>query len=32
LFFEEKSGRYAFTYLQNPHADRELRIQDGISL
>lgn len=32
LFFEEKSGRYAFTYLQNPHADREIYIQDGVFL
>jgi hypothetical protein len=32
LFFEEKSGRYEFTYLQNPHADREIYIKDGTFL
>ncbi len=32
LFFEERTGRYAFTYLQNPHAHRELHIQDGVFL
>lgn len=32
LFFEEKSGKYAFTYLPNPNPDRGIHLQNGIFL